>query len=114
MELDELQNLNQLNELDLLYKIIDFANANKGDVERVLKGEKSAGIRVRHKMQDIKLLCEIIRDKIQLRKGLEWGEKRVFALDKAIKDCIEKEEKEKEYIRKRKQERIIKAREFRK
>jgi hypothetical protein len=61
-------------------------------------------------LQDIRILCEIIRDKIQLRKGMEWGEKRVSALERIIKETQIKEAKDKELIEKRKQERIARIR----
>jgi hypothetical protein len=106
MELEELRGLANLNELDLLYKLIETAQNNKKDTEKVLKGEKAAGIRVRDNLQDVKMLCEIIRDKIQIRKGIEWGPKRVSALDKAIKEAENKQIKDKELIEKKKQERL--------
>lgn len=108
MDLDELNEIKNLNELDLLYKIVDVIEAAKKDTERVLKGEKIPGIRVRSKLQDAKLLCEIIRDKIQMRKGSKWSKCRVFSLDKAIKDAIKKLEKDTEIIAERKAYRISK------
>lgn len=106
MELDELNELLELNELDLLYKLIDVAQSNKKDIEKVLRGEKTAGIRVRGKLQDVRILCEIIRDKIQIRKGAEWGEKRAPSLEKEIKKAQKKQIKDRELIEKRKKERI--------
>lgn len=106
MELEELNGLVNLNELDLLYKLIEIAAANKKDAERILKGEKAAGIRVRDSLQDVKTLCEIIRDKIQIRKGIEWGPKRISALEKAIKEAQRKQIKDKELIEKKKRERL--------
>jgi len=106
MELEELHGLANLNELDLLYKLIEIAQDNKKDTEKVLKGEKAAGIRVRDNLQDVKMLCEIIRDKIQIRKGVEWGTKRVSALDRAIKEAENKQIKDRELIEKKKQERL--------
>lgn len=110
MELEELNELGNLNELDLLYKLLEKATSNKKDLERVLKGEKSAGIRVRDSLQDVKTLCEIIRDKIQIRKGVIWSEKRVSSLDKAIKEAEEKKVKDKILIEKMKRERMLKLR----
>jgi hypothetical protein len=110
MELQELYQLNNFNELDLLYKLIDVAQKSKKDIEKVLKGQKEPGIRVRKEMLDLILLSEIIRDRIQIRKGAEWSEKRVPALEKAIKAAIIKEGKDKEIIEKRKQERLLKLR----
>lgn len=105
MKLEELNGFVNLNELDLLYKIIEISESNKKDMERILRGENAAGIRVRNSLQDIKTLCEIIRDKIQIRKGIEWGGKRVSALDKAIKEAQQKQEKDKQLIEKKKRER---------
>ena len=85
MELDEVLEMEEFNELDLLYKIIDIAESTTKDAEKVLKGQKEAGICVRDKMQDIKLLCDSIRDKVQIRKGTKWSTKRSNAIVKAIK-----------------------------
>lgn len=56
------------NELDLLIDIIETAQSAKKDTEKVLKGNKSAGIRVRRTMQDIRNLAKEIRALIQDRK----------------------------------------------
>lgn len=106
MNSNELNQLVDLNELDILFKIIETANSQKKDIEKILKGKKEPGIRVRDCMQDIRLLCEIVRDKIQVRKGVEWSEKRVFALDKAIKEAEEREIREQQFIEKKKRERL--------
>ena len=106
MNLNELNQLIDLNELDILYKIIDTANSQKKDIEKILKGKKEPGIRVRDYMQDIRLLCEIVRDKIQVRKGAEWSDKRMCALDKAIKEAGEREIREQQFIEKKKRERL--------
>lgn len=110
MELDELNKLIELNELDLLYKISDIVESNKSDVIRVLKDEKAAGIRMRNSLQDIRTLCEIIRDKIQIRKGIEWNKRKSSALEKAIKEAEAKQAKDKILIEKRKQARIDRIR----
>jgi hypothetical protein len=91
----------------LLYKLIKIAESSKRDTEKVLKGEKIPGARVRKKMQDIKMMCEIIRDMIQVRFGLSktWKECRVPALERLIKEAQESLEKEKKMIEKRKKER---------
>ncbi len=57
-------------------------------------------------MQEIRLICKIIRDKSQIRKGIEWGNKRVSALEKAIKEAENKQIKDRELIEKKKQERL--------
>ena len=110
MELQDLKNLENLNELDLLYKLIEVADSNKKDVEKVLKGEKAPGIRVRDSLQAIRMLCEMIRDKIQIRKGADWGKKRTTALDKAIFQAMQREKKDKVLIEKRKMERLARLR----
>lgn len=108
MELDELNSLTELNELDLLYKLIEIAQSNKVDAEKVLKGEKKPGARVRKSMQDIRLLCEVIRDKIQIRIGKDknWKEDKIPALDRIIKKAEESSIKENKMIEKNKMERI--------
>jgi|LFRM01.1.fsa_nt_gb hypothetical protein len=106
MELRELHRIAELSELDLLYEMIEIIQSNKKDAERILRGEKEAGIRVRNKMQDVKLICEIIRDKIQEGKGVEWEKRKNSALDRAIKIAQKREEQKKESNEKRRQERI--------
>lgn len=108
MNLEELESLKELNELDLLYKITDIIEDNYGDAEAIIKqrGWKASGVRVRDNMQDVKLISEIIRDKIQIRKGVKWGDKRKFVLDKAIENEKTRLSKQTESNRKRKQERI--------
>jgi hypothetical protein len=106
MRLNELNEFVDLNELDLLYKIIEFAESEKKDLERVLRGEKAAGIRVRSKLQDVKILCEIIRDKIQIRKGIKRKENKISVLEKVIKQAQKKQIKDKELIEKKKRERV--------
>jgi len=68
MNLKELESLVDLNELDLLYLLIEKAESVKKRTEKILKGNKSAGVDVRKTMQDIRLLSEIIRDFVQRRK----------------------------------------------
>lgn len=69
MELNELEELRDCNELDVLYKIIEVAEDNKKRAEQVLRENKTAGVDVRHAMQDIKLLADIMRNMIQIRHG---------------------------------------------
>ena len=68
MELKELNELKNYNELDLLHKLIEKAEGIKKRTEQILKGNKSAGVDVRKAMQDIRMLSEIIRDKVQRGK----------------------------------------------
>lgn len=111
MELQDLERLGGLNELDLLYEITKISQANLEDAESVVKQKrwKASGVRLRDSMQDIKLIAEIIRDKIQMRKGVDWGPKRKFALDKAIEEEKERIEKERKTIEERKLERITRV-----
>lgn len=69
MKLKELYELENCNELDLLYKIIDISNSLKRRTEQSIKGNKKAGREIRSIMQDIRLIAEQIRYKIQIRKG---------------------------------------------
>jgi len=68
MDLKELEELKEFNEFDLLNKLIEKAESVKKRTEKILRGNKSAGVDVRKTMQDIRLLSEIIRDLIQRRK----------------------------------------------
>lgn len=71
MNLKQLHEIENLNELDLLYKIIDISSSIKRRTEQSLKGNKKAGLEVRSAMQDIRLLAEQIRYKTQKRKGID-------------------------------------------
>ena len=100
MEMNELEELRNFNELDLLYKIIDVAEDSKKRTEKVVKGNETAGVDVRHSMQDIRLLAEIIRESIQSKKGRKkpkTGEYkgREITLSKLEKAIVDKEDSEK-------------------
>jgi len=103
MELKELNELKKYNELDLLYKLIEKAEGVKKRTEQILRGNKSAGVDVRKAMQDIRMLSEIIRDKIQrgklkrgsiedskLFKAIEAEKKRLLREEDRIKKLEEK------------------------
>lgn len=103
MELKELNELKNFNELDLLYKLIEKAEGAKKRTEQILRGNKSAGVDVRKTMQDIRMLSEIIRDKIQrgklkrgaledskLYKAIEAEKKRLLREEDRIKKLEEK------------------------
>lgn len=108
MDLKSLENLKNLNELDLLYELSRIIQSNYDEAETVVKQKrwKLPGMRLRNSMQDVRLISEIIRDKIQIRKGVKWGNKRKFALDKAIEKEIKRIEKEKKRIEIRRQNRM--------
>ncbi len=107
MEIKELEMLREYSELDLLYKIIEVAESNKKRAEQFLRGNGTAGVDVRHSMQDIRLLAELIRESIQikkLKKEPEVGEYKgemipLTKLEKAIVDKQESIDKEEIYIK---------------
>lgn len=107
MELKELEELREYNELDLLHKIIDIAEKSKKRVEQNLRGNKTAGVDVRHSMQDVRLLAEIVRETVQMRKGVKQpvigdykGEVITLTkLEKAIVNKLESIKKEDAYIK---------------
>jgi hypothetical protein len=107
MEVNELEELREFNELDLIFKIIEVAEGNKKRAEQFLRGNKTAGVDIRHSMQDIRLLAELIRESIQLNKGtrkVKMGEYKgefipLTKLEKAIIDKKESLEKEEVYIK---------------
>jgi hypothetical protein len=120
MEIKELEQLRECSELDLLYKIIEVAESNKKRAEQFLRGNDTAGVDVRHSMQDIRLLAELIRESVQIKKGTkkpDIGEYKgelisLTKLEKAIVDknlSIEKEEiyiKRVENFRRKKKESV--------
>jgi len=107
MEINELEQLREYSELDLLYKIIEVAESNKKRAEQFLRGNGTAGVDVRHSMQDIRLLAELIRESIQTKKGTkepEFGKYKgstikLTKLEKAIVDKKISEEKEDVYAK---------------
>jgi len=119
MELNELEELRGYSELDLLYKLIEVAKDNTKRTEQFLKGNKTAGVDVRHSMQDVRLLAEFIRESIQIKKGTKQpdvGEYKgelipLTKLEKAIVDKRESIEKEEIFIKRAENLRIKKKRE---
>ena len=61
-----------------------MANNSKKRTEEVLGGNKQAGVDVRKSLQDIKIISEIIRDMIQIRKNKKSKDKK-NKIDQAIK-----------------------------
>jgi len=102
MELQEIEKLKTLNELDLLYKIIEIAEGAKKRTELVLHNNHAAGVDVRKTLQDIRLLSTIMRDQIQRRerKRKNKPSNRESAIDKAIKAEILRLKNEDEKIKK--------------
>lgn len=102
MDLSELEELKNCNELDLLYKIIEFAEGLKKRTELVLHNNHTAGVDVRKKLQDIRLLSLIMRDEIQRREKKRKNQdvSKDSAIDKAIQAEIKRLKKEDERIQK--------------
>lgn len=119
MELNELEELREYSELDLLYKLIEVAKSNTKRTEQFLKGNKTAGVDVRHSMQDVRLIAEFIRESIQVKKfdkEPEVGDYKgemipLTKLEKAIVDKKESIQKEDVYIKRAENLRIKKKRE---
>ena len=107
MELNELEELRGYSELDLLHKIIEVAQSNTKRTEQFLKGNKTAGVDIRHSMQDVRLLAELIRESVQIKKGTkkpDMGDYKgefieLTKLEKAIVDKKESIKKEEIYIK---------------
>lgn len=57
------------NSIDLLNEIISIAENAKVDAEKNLKGNKTAGIRLRKDMQQIRLIAKDIRNLVQEQKS---------------------------------------------
>lgn len=102
MDLNELENLKNLSELDLLYKIIEIAEGAKKRTELVLHNNHAAGVDVRKTLQDIRLLSLIMRDQIQRRDRKRKNKplSNESAIDKAINAEILRLAKEDERIKK--------------
>jgi hypothetical protein len=106
MKLKELEELRNCNELDMLYKIIDKAEGIKKKTEQVIKGKKAPGVDVRKVLQDIRLLSEIMRDTIQMRK-FNANDRQESKLEKAIESEQKRLIREEERIRKLEERRIV-------
>lgn len=94
--LQELEEMKEYNELDILFKVIERATNIKGITEKTIKGNKTAGVDTRKHIQDLRMLLEIMRDKIQYRKdNLEEDEnsKLFKAIEKEKKRIKEEEER---------------------
>jgi hypothetical protein len=102
MDLNELENLKNLSELDLLYKIIEVAEGAKKRTELVLHNNHAAGVDVRKTLQDIRLLSLIMRDQIQRRDRKRKNKvlSDESAIDKAIQAEILRLKKEDARIKK--------------
>lgn len=106
MEISELEELRNFSELDFLYKIIDIAEGKKKRLEQFMKGNKAAGTDVRQSMQDIRFLAELIRESIQINKGIKkvrvgnykGSSIELNKIEKAIVDKKINLEKEERYI----------------
>lgn len=106
MEISELEELRDFSELDFLYKIIDIAEGKKKRLEQFMKGNKAAGTDVRQSMQDIRFLAELIRESIQINKGIKkvrvgnykGSSIELNKIEKAIVDKKINLEKEERYI----------------
>ena len=94
MKLKELEEMREFNELDVLYVMIEKIQNTKKRAEQLVKGNKTAGVDVRRGMQDIKLLSDIIRDKVQNRKckNVDYEDTKIFKAIKCEKDKILHEE----------------------
>ena len=101
----ELLEMIDCNELDMLYLLIEKAEKAEKDAESTIKGVDAAAARVRDIMLDVKLMADVIREKIQRRRGLE---KVRDHLKEAIIEEERKEHHEIEEIERRKQKRIEK------
>jgi len=107
LTLKDLELLKNCNELDILYKIIDIANSTKKRTEEILADNKQAGVDVRKSLQDIKILSDVMRDKIQLRKiKSDKGKNR---LNKAIDNEKDRIKKEDEKIKRLEKNRLEKS-----
>lgn len=102
MDLNELEELKSYNELDLLYKIIEVAESMKKRTEFVLHNNHAAGVDIRKKLQDIRLLSLIMRDEIQRREKKRKNKplNKESVIDKAIKAELNRIKKEEEKIKK--------------
>ena len=61
--------MEEKNVLDLLIEIQQVAAESELDAEKVIKGNKTAGIRLRKVMQKIKSLAQEVRDEVQESKS---------------------------------------------
>jgi hypothetical protein len=104
MKLKELEELKTFNEFDMLLILIDKADSIKTRTEKIIKGNKSAGVDVRKVLQDIRMLSEIIRDEIQRRK---LNSKSKSKLDKAISSEKKRLAREEARIKKIEENRFV-------
>ena len=94
MNLDELYELREMNELDMLHKIIEIAQSSERRTEDFIKGNRTAGKDVRKTLMDITLVVDIMRDEIQKNKGITRSKYKKDKLTEAITAAEKKKEKE--------------------
>ena len=97
MKIKELEALKECNELDILYKIINKAEKLESRTEESVVGNKAAGIEVRKRLSDMRILISIMRDIITTRNNPST---RMSVLDKEINNRRAKDKKEEEYLQK--------------
>lgn len=95
MTLKELEEFKNFNEVDLARKIKEMADLCEKTAQKVVKGNIVAQVTLRKNMNDMRLMCMIMRDMVKIRRV---PEKKNIALEHAIQmelDAIARENKKK-------------------
>ncbi len=68
MSLQELERFRECNELDVVYKMQELMKSAQGNAEKVVKNNKAARVELRKNMNDIRIMCMIMRDMVKMRR----------------------------------------------
>ena len=93
MTLPELERLRDCNELDLVYKMQEVLKTAEKKAHKVIMGSKMPRVELRKSMNDLRILCMIMRDMVKMRDS---GAEKNNALEAVIqqeKSAIEREKK---------------------
>jgi hypothetical protein len=93
MTLKELEALRDANELDIIRKMQEVLSGAEKKASKVVSGSKMPRVELRKNMNDIRMLCMIMRDMVKMRDS---GADRNNALELAIEQeqrAIDREKK---------------------
>lgn len=92
MTLKELEALKSANELDIIRKMQELLRDSERVAQKVVTGVKMPRVELRKNMNDMRMLCMIMRDMVKMRNS---GEEVNKALEKAINQEMNSIEREK-------------------
>lgn len=95
MTLKELQHLKNANELEVIHKMQDLLRNAEKAAKKVVAGSKMPRVELRKNMNDMRLLCMIMRDMVKMRNSGEQVNKTLEAAIRQEINSIERENRRK-------------------